>query len=163
MKPEDILHIFEKRHSCRAFSDEPVPVKSIGIICQAGLMAPCAMGKHASHLFVFKRGEDDYNTLIQLSKDDNGRNPFYSAPVIILECLDRNSVHMTRDGGAVIENILLAASMLDLGACWIHAPSVIFGNNPKLLKRIGIPTDYVVVGGISLGNKPDHKGQLKAK
>jgi nitroreductase len=151
MKPDEAEKLFSKRYSCRSFSDEPVDVKKIGAITKCGLMAPCAMGKHASHLFVFHKGDEAYKKLMEICGGEDGRNPFYSAPVVILETLDKNSVHKTRDGSAVIENMLLAASFMDLAACWIHAPAVVFSENPKLLKKIGIPDDYTVVGSISLG------------
>jgi nitroreductase len=151
MKPDDVISLFEKRYSCRSFTEEDVNVKDIGAITKAGLLAPCAMGKHASHLFVYIKGEEGYNKLMETMKDENGRDPFYSAPVIILECVDKNSIHPTRDGSAVIENMLLAASFLDLGSCWIHKPAVVFNQQPNLLKKVGIPTDYTVIGAAAIG------------
>lgn len=154
MKNEDVDRIFSKRHSCRNFSSESVNLKDIGCITKAGLLAPCGMGKHASHLFVFKKGEAGYDKLEKIMLEKTNRDPFYQAPVIIVECIDSNSIEPIRDGSAVIENMLLAASMLNLGACWIHAPSVVLNADKTLLKKVEIPEEYTVVDAVALGH-PD--------
>jgi nitroreductase len=152
MKPEEALHLFQMRHSCRKFSDEDIDLKELNIIAEAGLSAPCARGIHASHLFIYKKGEDGYNSLIEIIKKETGKDAFYNAPVIVLVALDEKSSEPIRDGSAVIENMLLAASILSIGSCWIHAPSVVFSGEKKhLLKEIDIPENYQIVDAVSLG------------
>ncbi len=153
MKADDIEKLFLRRHSSRSFSSEDVNIKDIGVITKAGLSAPCGMGRHCSHLFVFKKGDEAYKRLTSIVKDKTGRDAFYDAPIIIMECVDKDSVAPIRDGSAVIENMLLAASMLNLGACWIHAPSKVFINEDKhLLKKIDIDENYQVIDAIVVGH-----------
>jgi nitroreductase len=156
MTIDDMLRLFESRHSVRSFSKESVTPKELNAVTKAGLLAPCARGIHASHLFVFKKGEDGYDNLIEICQKTIGKDPFYDAPIIILECTDSTSVEPIKDGSAVIENMLLAASAIDLGACWINAPYKIFADeNKALLKKIEIPEDYQVIGAIVLGNEAE--------
>jgi len=154
MKHEEVGKLFSRRHSCRSFSDELVSIMDIGTITKAGLSAPCGIGVHASHLFVYKKGEADYKRLVDIFVRSSGRNPFYDAPVIIIECVDHSSIAPVRDGSAVIENMLLAASFINLGSCWIHAPSVFFSKdeNKPLLKNIGIPKEYLVIDSVIIGH-----------
>ncbi len=151
MKPDDMCSLFALRHSVRQFSNQEVDIKDIGAINKAGLSAPCAMGHHASHLFVFHKDEDGYKKLINLCSKDDGQDVFYGAPVIILETVDENSVIPDKDGAAVIENMLLAASFLGLGGCWINSPVNVFNNNGKALKQIDVPAEYKVIGAVAIG------------
>lgn len=152
MNREDTISLFSERHSCRKFTEEDVDVKDIGTITKAGLLAPCGHGIHASHLFVFKKCDSKYQALVKLMQDKIGEDPFYGAPVIILECVDSSSKTPERDGSAVIENMLLAATMLELGSCWIHSPSVVFsGADQALLKNFDIPKEYVCIDAIVVG------------
>lgn len=151
MKPDDVCKLFSRRHSVRSFSSEDIDLKQIGVITKCGLMAPCAMGIHASHLFVFQKGDLAYDKLVAICTD-NGRNPFYEAPLIIIEAVDPSSVKPVQDGSAVLENILLSACFLGLGATWINAPAVVFNNDRKLLKQIGIDPEYQVIGSAVIGH-----------
>ncbi len=78
------------------------------------------------------------------------------APVIIavIGTLMEGSVDVPYDLSACIENMLLEAHSLGLGACWVHGPSVY----PSLVKRmkelLGVPTgmgQYKLIATVSLG------------
>lgn len=152
MTNQEVKELFEKRHSIREYLDEKVPSKDIGTIVEAGLLAPCGMHIHASHLYVFNKGEVGYSKLVEIMVNKLGKDPFYGAPTIIIETVDNSSIAKIQDGTCVIENMLLAASFLGYGSCWINAPYKVFVNDDKkLLKEIGIPVEYDVIAAIVVG------------
>jgi nitroreductase len=83
--------------------------------------------------------------------------PFLAdAPVGIVVCGDLNRAHggelsyLLQDCSAAIENLLLAAQQLGLGACWL-------GIHPRqdriaaVSKALSLPPSIVPVGGIAIG------------
>jgi len=78
------------------------------------------------------------------------------APVIIavIGTLMEGSVDVPYDLSACIENILLEAHSLGLGACWVHGPVASTRDAAKFKKILKIPTgmgEYKVIAYIALG------------
>ncbi len=154
MTKEEMLAIFSKRHSVRKFKDEAVEKQDIEAIMQAGYLAPCGLSRHESKIYPFYKGEDNYNKLVEITKKVLGRDHYYGAPVILVETVSYKACTPIKDGSAVMENMLLASALLDLGACWIDAPYKIFvDDNKKLLEEIGIDPNCIVIGGVVVGKK----------
>ena len=55
------------------------------------------------------------------------------------------------DTSAAIENILLAVTALDLGACWLVAPCIDVRDEKVLNDYFGITDDYKTVSIIAIG------------
>ncbi len=82
------------------------------------------------------------------------------APVYVVVCVHRRRryvrpSHETRvahwdlvSAAAAMENLLLAASALGLGACWLGVPTL---RADALKARLGIPADVEVIGVTPLG------------
>ena len=78
------------------------------------------------------------------------------APVIIavIGTLMEGSVDVPYDLSACIENILLEAHSLGLGACWVHGPVASTRDAAKFKKILKIPTgmgQYKVIAYVALG------------
>ena len=78
------------------------------------------------------------------------------APVVIavIGTLMEGSVDVPYDLSACIENILLEAHSLGLGACWVHGPVASTRDAAKFKKILKIPTgmgEYKVIAYIALG------------
>ncbi len=77
------------------------------------------------------------------------------APVVIVVVGDLSeSVDVPYDLAACIENMLLEAHSLGLGACWIHGPAGGIRDAIKLKKLLKIPTgmgEYKVLAVVSIG------------
>lgn len=154
MTREEMLEIFSKRHSVRKFKDEEVDKQDIEAIIKAGYLAPCGLSRHESKIYAFYKGEDKYNKLVEITKKALGRDHYYGAPVILVETVSTKACTPIKDGSACMENMLLAAALLDLGGCWIDAPYKIFvDENKKLLPELGIDQDCIVIGGVVIGKK----------
>jgi len=78
------------------------------------------------------------------------------APVVIavIGTLMEGSVDVPYDLSACIENILLEAHSLGLGACWVHGPVASTRDAAKFKKILKIPTgmgEYKVIAYVALG------------
>ncbi len=71
---------------------------------------------------------------------------------IILIVIGKKDVWDTPyDCSAAIENILLAVTSLDLGACWVIAPCIDVRDELKLKAYFDIPDEYKVISIIPIG------------
>ncbi len=78
------------------------------------------------------------------------------APVVIavIGSLMEGSVDVPYDLSAAIENMLLEAHSLGLGACWVHGPVATTRDAKKFKEILGIPTgmgEYKVIAYVAFG------------
>jgi len=78
------------------------------------------------------------------------------SPVVIavIGSLREGSVDVPYDLSAAVENILLEAHSLGLGACWVHGPVASSRDARKFKEILGIPTgmgEYKVIAYVSIG------------
>lgn len=153
MERKQVEEIISSRKSVRSFSNDKVEQEDINTIVNCGLKAPCARGIHAGHIYSFIKGEDKYTRLVKYASDETGRDPFYGGNVILVVAMDPSSLYPDLDGAAIIENMLLAASMLGLGACWINSPRKFLNEHPNYKTELGIDTNNKVIASIVVSHK----------
>ncbi len=78
------------------------------------------------------------------------------APLVIavIGSLMEGSVDVPYDLSAAVENMLLEAHSLGLGACWVHAPVATTRDAKKFKEILGIPTgmgEYKVLAYVAVG------------
>jgi nitroreductase len=66
---------------------------------------------------------------------------------------DKNVLTYAYDGPLVMENMMLAAHALGLGACWIHRAKETFDQPEwkEFLKKLGIEGEYEGIGNCVIG------------
>ena len=84
---------------------------------------------------------------------DEGVDPFYGAPALLLVLADRASPTHVYDGALMIGNMLQAAYQIGVGSCWIHRAKEEFDSaeGKAILKELGIEGDYEGIGHCVLG------------
>jgi nitroreductase len=147
----EIAFIFSRR-SVRKYQDREIPDTMITDILEAAMAAPSAVKRDPWHFIVIKNRE----TLRRIADLLPHGNMLAGAAAGIVVCGDINKAHdrlesyMLQDCSAAIENALLAASALGLGACWL-------GVHPRedrirgLRHLFDLPENIVPVSGIALG------------
>jgi nitroreductase len=72
---------------------------------------------------------------------------------VLVVLADKSVPTYLYDGSLVMENMLLAAHALGLGACWIHRAKETFelDEGKALLKELGIEGDYEGIGNCVVG------------
>lgn len=153
-----LTQIIKKRHSVRNYDPRPVPREIIDTMLDAARYAPSACNAQPWRFIVV----DNPTTREKLVEKGLGivvPNHFAkSAPVIIVACADTSfMVHSVAsaisridyhllDIGAAIENMLLTATSLGLGTCWM---GWFREKNIKMLLKI--PKRIQIVSLIAVG------------
>jgi nitroreductase len=172
---KDALNIIATRHSTRKFKPDMVAESLLDQVIEAGRRAPSGKSKNQNHFLVIRDqailaklvelvqsefakmeitpdNEANIGGAIKLSK--KGNYVFkYNAPVLIVVANQENYGNNMADVSCALENMLLAANALDLGACWINQLRWL-NDNPVLqayLQELGLKEGERVYGSVSLG------------
>ena len=125
----DFWQVLKNRHCVRNFdSNRPVPDQQIEQLISAAKMAPSAGNLQDWDFKVINQQE----TKDSLAAATRGQEFLAQAPVVIVVCADtgKNEKHYghrgkelysIQDTAAATQNLLLAATALGLGACWVGA------------------------------------------
>ena len=145
------------RRSVRRYSGAAVTDAEIRDLLEAAMAAPSACAKDP-WAFVVVRGSE---TLNKLADGLPNGQMLRQADAAIVVCGDparshRNELsYLIQDCSAAIENILLAATALELGACWLG----VHPNEDRMAHvrvLLGIPAAILPVGVIALGRPAEH-------
>jgi len=125
----DFWQVIEARHSVRAFDPrEDVSPEAIQRILEAAIQAPSAGNRQPWHFVVVRREQ----VRQRLANAAGGQSFVAQAPVVIVVCTDPGrsaerygergtNLYCIQDTAAAVEHILLAATALGLGCCWVGA------------------------------------------
>ncbi len=125
----DVFEAMEKRHSVRSFDpSRDVPPEMVEEILRCACLAPSA-GNVQPWRFVVVR---DRRVKEGLAAAALGQSFVAQAPVVIVVCADLEAhassygrrgveLYSIQDTAAAVQNMLLAATALGLGTCWVGA------------------------------------------
>lgn len=171
----DFFEVVTNRHSIRSFSSDYVSQDAIDKLLEAAAMAPSAMNSQPWHFYVTrgesrqKIGEIMGQSTHYLEEYIEVMGPemyeyalrWYSnlggAPVVIVctaEMSDdeHDNASALVGVGAAIENMLLAATALGLGACNISFACYV---KDQIVEEFAIPEERSIVSIIALGYPSD--------
>ena len=151
----DAMETMLTRSSVKKYKSDPVPKDLMDKIIEAGLAAPSGLNKQAAIILAVtdKQVRDELSKL-NAGKDPFFRaDPFYNAPCVLVVLADKSVPTSIYDGSLVMENMLLAAHSLGLGACWIHRAKETFEmpDGKALLEKLGVKGEYEGVGNCIVG------------
>ena len=143
------LELAKKRSSIRAYDPRPVPPEMVAEVLEAGRVAPSACNKQPWHFILITEPEARQRLSAVYAKEW-----FYSAPVILVVCVEPSKAWTRADGvnfawvdGAIaLDHMTLCATDLGLGSCWIGAFKA-----DKLREILQLPEGIEVVGMTPLG------------
>ena len=143
------------RVSVKKYKPDPVSRELIDKIIEAGLRAPSGLNKQVPIILAVTNKEiRDELSHLNAGKDPFKRSdPFYGAPVVLVVLADKSMHTYLYDGSLVMENMLLAAHSLGLGACWIHRAKETFEmpEGKAILQKLGIEGDFEGIGNCIIG------------
>ena len=146
----DTLLAIQTRRSVRRYADQPIDEEKLDTILRAGMAAPSA-GNSQCWRFVVA---DDKKQLAAISALSPYAGMAAAAPMAILVCSDRKAEKYpgfwVQDCAAAMQNMLLAAHALGLGAVWcgIH-PNV--DMEESFAQAFNLPAHFSVFGVMVLG------------
>lgn len=151
----EALQAILTRKSVKKYKADEVPKELIEKIVEAGLQAPSGLNKQSPIILaVTNREVRDELSFLNAGKDPFKRSdPFYGAPVVLVVLADKSVPTYLYDGPLVMENMLLAAHALGLGACWIHRAKETFETpeGKAILEKLGIEGEYEGIGNCIVG------------
>ena len=153
------IDMIKNRRSVRSFKDEMIPRDVLDKILEAGTWAATGMNRQSPIILaVTNRQLRDRLSAINAQilsgmGRDGSHDPFYGAPVVLVVLADKNVPTCIHDGSLVMGNLMLAASELGVGSCWIHRAKETFDleEGKAILKELGVEGNYVGVGNCVLG------------
>ena len=152
----DIIKAMEERRSIRKFKPDMPDKKDIEQIIEAGLYAASGKGEQAAVIIAVTQKE----LRNQISKSnckiggwDEGFDPFYGAPVILIVLGRKDWPTHVYDGSLVMGNLMLAAHSLNLGSIWIHRAKEEFETQEYglLIRKLGLEGEWEGIGHCAIG------------
>jgi nitroreductase len=146
------LSLIFARRSVRQYEPRPVPPELVRDLLEAAMAAPSACCKDPWHIVVIR----DPKTLAAIAAGLPNGKMLTQAAVGLVVCGDLDKAHdrqmsfLLQDCSAAIQNLLLAAAALGLGACWL-------GVHPRedrilhLRQLLSLPANIVPVSAIAAG------------
>jgi len=153
------IDMIMNRRSVRSFKEEMLPREVLEKILEAGTWAATGMNRQSPIILAVtnKALRDRLSAMnaqiLNAAGRDGSRDPFYGAPVVLVVLADKNVPTCIHDGSLVMGNLMLAASELGVGSCWIHRAKETFESEEgkAILRELGVEGDYVGVGNCVLG------------
>jgi nitroreductase len=152
---ENFFKIVEKRRSIRKYKQREIPPEHLKKILEAARLAPSARNAQPWRFIVVK----DQKMKGFLAKAVGGQGFLADASVVIviLGNPDTAPYWFTRDPMIAAEHMVLAATALGYGTCWIGAlADYVPENMDDVKKSLNIPEKITVVCLVTVG-VPDEK------
>ena len=140
----EILETIKSRRSIRNFASKPVDLKFIEILIEAARMAPTAHNAQPWE-FIVITDPGMRRTIAHIT--DYGK--FIANAPICIAVFSKPTKYYIEDCCAATENILLAATGLGLGSCWVAGDKKPYCN--KISGLLEAPPDYKLVSLIAVG------------
>ena len=121
----NVIEAIKQRRSIRVFTDDGVSDAQVQVLVEAANAAPSAGNKQAYHIVVIQN--DEVKT--RIAHEAAGQPFIATAQVVLVFCAEpelnrekyaERGLHLycLQDVAAAVENVLLTAVELGLGACW---------------------------------------------
>jgi len=147
---ELVRRLIQDRRSVRFWDGRPVPRAMLEEMVRAGLWAPCACNLQTLRVLIVEEPGPDEAKLFE--------GEVSGAPAYLIVCQDRRPYEFYRasvpqhnhglDCGAAMQNMLLMAHALGLGAVWLTFE----GEQPQAIRaRYRIPEHIDVISYIAVG------------
>jgi nitroreductase len=153
----EFTEVVRLRHSVRTYEDKPVEDEKLERILESGRLAPSARNSQC-WAFVVVKNKD---TIERIGEACGMLNPWLKkAPMVLVACADpresisRNGMdYYLVDIAIALEHIVLAATDLGLGTCWIAG-----FDEDRVKEILGVPKGIRVVALTPIGYPAEKEG-----
>ena len=152
----EVIEMMKTRRSIRKFKPDALHDEIIEQIAEAGTYA--ATGKNLqSPTIIAVTNKQLRDRISEMNRKiggwQEGFDPFYGAPAMLIVLADKNVPTAVYDGSLVMGNLMLAAHSLGVGSIWIHRAKEEFESEEgkAILAELGITGDQVGIGHCALG------------
>jgi len=151
----DVFEAVRNRRSVRKFRPKPIPDEKLEMILEAGRLAPSA-GNRQPWRFVVVRDRERKKALARAADNQT----FIAEAGVIIAALgdpEASPRWFRQDPMIAVEHMVLAATALGYGTCWIGA----FGED-RVKRILGVPEGLTVIALLPLGF-PDESPPPRAR
>ena len=172
---EERLQWIMTRRSTRRFSQKTVEEEKLDVVIEAGRAAPSGGNNQTTRFIVIRDREilerlarevSDAFRVMEITEgmykskvnsiraSQKGGYVFhYGAPVLITVANRRDYGNNMADCACALENMMIAANMLDLGSCWINQLHWLTEDPVirKTMRELGLTDDEVICGSLAVG------------
>jgi nitroreductase len=142
--------VIQKRYSVRGYKPDPVEDKTLHQVLEAARLAPTGSNRQAFQLVVVHtKGREE-----EMKRIYRG-DWFAQAPIVICACA---APDYKLNVGIVMDHLILAATDLGLGTCWIGA-----FDRDAVRDVLGLPEDVYPIIMATLGYPADEPRAKKRK
>jgi len=160
----EVIQNIHNRKSVRKFLDKQIPKEDIITLIEAGIEAPSGHNSQSVRYTVI-RDQSLINHMSEIAKthmktskidwiSKYGHNERYHvlhhAPTVIIVSVSEKAYSPVEDSSAAIENILLAATSMNIGSLWVELIKYYF-KDPNASKVLSIKEGYTPLYAICLG------------
>lgn len=170
-----VVEAIKSRRSIRAYKDTPVEHEKLQLLAECGVLAPSAMNKQEWEVRIVDSKEwiDGATATYLKAIEGTGKadymlkpgfkNIFRNAPAVIFVAAPEG-VFAGENVGCLAQNIMLAATELDLGTCFLGSAQMIFAE-PAMqshLQSLGFSEGYKLRYALAVGY-PDESPEAKPR
>jgi nitroreductase len=147
----DTLEAIKQRRSVRRFRPEPVSREVLAQLVDCGRLAPTAVAEEPWE-FIVVTDEQMRKRIADVT--DYGKFIADAPACVVVFCKDTK--YYLEDGCAATENILVAATALGLGACWVAGDKKRYADEVRGM--LGVPSGFRLVSLLPVGYPTDGPG-----
>ncbi len=170
-----VIENVKDRRSIRRFKNEQISQEELHEIVTAGRLAPSGRNVQQNHFVVIQKDElkkrirrvieDAYAAIPKdhpsypkleraiLRAKEHDYDFFFSAPTLIVVANNKENDNAMADVAVALENMMLVATSLSIGSCYINQFKRM-NENPEVLahfENLGLNPDERILGALALG------------
>ncbi|HHT24713.1 MAG TPA: hypothetical protein GXZ76_04220 [Clostridiaceae bacterium] len=148
----DFLDLVKLRHSCRAYTDQPVADHLIDEILAVGGNAPVGRGLYNNLHFTVVQSESALNRIREYSTINGNDRSFGANVLIFVSTNNLENLISYENVACAVDHMALAASNLGLGNCYLYGfiRDMVQENAPQL-DALNLPEGYVPLAALAIG------------
>ncbi len=140
----EALEAIRLRSSIRQYDERPVDRSLMEKVVEAGRVAPTARGEYPWEFIVVTEKE-----ALKRMADITDHGKFIADCSFCVATFCRDTKYYLEDGCAATENMLIAATALGIGSCWVAGDKKAYV--PEMAKLLRAPAGHKLVSMVAFG------------
>jgi len=168
----ELMDIIKKRRSIRAYKDQPLSKDIVNRILEAAKYAPTARNlqeleyKVITNRSLIQQISDRITRIVKKEfpefKLRDRPSFFYGAPLLIIITGPKENTWIHSDAALAVQNIMLYATSIDLGTCFIGFARLI-ERDAELMRELNISKDRSVAAAVICGYADEKPAEKEKK
>lgn len=163
----ETLRTIRTRRSVRQYLPDQVDDALLAAILEAGTYAPSSRGQQRCFIVAVQRADwrECLSAINARYASNPTADPFFAAPTHIYVFAPTDYALGLQDGSVIMQNMLLAAHSVGLGACWINRCIETFETpeGQEIMRAMGLPEGLQGIAAVALGHPatPPTKAKMR--